>query len=76
LKVLDVIAPPRRLLAALAILLGGRDAAWLGRSGYRRGDARSLRVQTDEPFVLDGEIYDGGGGLTVTLAPSLRFLAS
>jgi len=76
LKALDVMAPPRRLLAALAILLGGRDAAWLVRSGYRRGDARTLRVRTAEPFVLDGEVYDGAGGLSVTLGPSLRFLAS
>lgn len=76
LKILDVDAPPRRLLAALAILLSGGDAAWLPRLGYRRGDARVLRVRTAEAFVLDGEVYEAAGGLTVTLGPSLRFLAS
>ena len=76
LKALDVDAPPRRLLAALVTLLSGRDPAWLPRLGYRRGDARRLHVQTSEAFVLDGEVYDGAGGMTVSLGPGLRFLAS
>jgi len=76
LKALDVDAPPRRLLPALSLLLRGGDAPWLHRSGYRRGDARTLRLETSEAFVLDGEVYDGAGGLTVVLGPPLRFLAS
>lgn len=76
LKILDVDAPPRRLLAALVTLLSGGDAAWLPRLGYRRGDARVLRVRTAEAFVLDGEVYESAGGLTVALGSTLRFLAS
>lgn len=76
LKFLDVDAPPRRLLPALALLLGGGDASWLPRFGYRRGDARSVRVATGESFVVDGEVYDSSGGVTVELGTPLRFLAS
>ena len=76
LKFLDVDAPPKRLPGALPALLSGRDAAWLPGLGYRRGDARSIRITTDQPLVVDGEVYDGAGGVTVVLAPSLRFLAA
>lgn len=76
LKALDVDAQPQRLLSALITLLGGGDAPWLARQGYRRGDAKSLRIQTCDAFVLDGEVYEGSGGLTVSLGPTLRFLAS
>ena len=76
LKALDVDAQPKRLFSALLTLLGGGDAPWLARRGYRRGDAKSLRIQTCEAFVLDGEVYEGGGGLTISLGPTLRFLAS
>ena len=77
LKVLDVDAPPRRLPAALPILLQGRDAAWLTSAGYRRDDAQVLTIQSPQPFVLDGEIYEAAPcGLTVAHGPVLRFLAS
>ena len=73
MKVLEVDAPPRALPIALPALLAGREAAWLGRLGYRRGDAFSLRLADAPAFVLDGEVYDGGA-LSVTPAPALRFL--
>lgn len=76
LKALDVDAQPKRLLKALVTLLSGGDAPWLARRGYRRGDASTLRIETSESFVLDGEIYEGTGGMTVSLGPTLRFLAS
>lgn len=76
LKALDVDAQPRRLLQALVTLLSGGDASWLARLGYRRGDAKSLRIQTCDAFVLDGEVYESSGGMTVSLGPTLRFLAS
>ncbi|MDB5455480.1 MAG: diacylglycerol kinase catalytic region [Caulobacter sp.] len=73
LKVLDIDAPPQRLLRATKALLSGRDAPWLAALGYRRGDATTLRLHSDAPFVLDGEAYDGGG-LTLALGPPLRFV--
>lgn len=76
LKALDVDAQPKRLLNAMVTLLSGGDAPWLARRGYRRGDAKSLRIQTCDAFVLDGEVYEASGGMTVALGPTLRFLAS
>ena len=76
MKYLEVDAPPRRLPGAFPALLKGRDAAWQEQYGYRRGDAERLRITTDQPLVVDGDVYDGGCGLTVALAPTLRFLAS
>lgn len=76
MKYLEVDAPPRRLPGAFPALLKGRDSAWQERYGYRRGDAERLRITTDQPLVVDGDVYDGGCGLTVALAPALRFLAS
>lgn len=73
LKYLDVQAPPLRLAQALPTLLWTRRDRWLERHGYRRGDAASLRLSLDSPFVLDGEVYPGGE-LTVTEAQPLRFL--
>ncbi len=75
LKYLDIDAPPRRLLRALPVLLSGRRSRRLRARGYRRGDAHELRFETDQPFVLDGEVYRTGGGMTVRLAPPLRFMA-
>ena len=76
MKFLEVDSPPRRLPGAFPALLKGRDSAWQARHGYRRGDAERLRITTDQPLVVDGDVYDGAGGLTVVLAPSLRFLAA
>jgi len=73
LKVLDVDAPPRKLARALPKILWGRGEGWLAAHGYRRGDARSLRLKLDSDVVLDGEVYPGGD-LTITQAPALRFL--
>jgi diacylglycerol kinase family enzyme len=75
LKYLDIDAPPRRLLRALPVLLSGRRSKRLRARGYRRGDAQELRFETDQPFVLDGEVYPSGGGMTVRLSPPLRFMA-
>jgi hypothetical protein len=69
-------APPRRLPGAFPALLAGKESAWSGRYGYRRGDADRLRITTNQPLVVDGDVYDGSGGLTVVLAPTLRFLAA
>jgi hypothetical protein len=73
LKFLDADAPPRALARALPTLLWGRGEGWLSKNGYRRGDARSLRLSLEGSVFLDGEVYPGGD-LTVTEGPRLRFL--
>ena len=73
LKVLTVTAPPRGLLQALPVLLGGGDASRLVRRGYRRDDLTQFDVDVPGDFVLDGEIYEGGA-LTVRQGPELEFV--
>lgn len=73
LKILDVDAPPKRLLKALPLVLSGKAEPKLESMGYRRRDPRSVTLSGGAPFVLDGEIYDGDD-LTIGLGPSLRFL--
>jgi diacylglycerol kinase (ATP) len=73
LKILDVDAPPKRLLKALPLVLSGKAEPKLESMGYRRRDPRTVTLAGGAPFVLDGEIFDGGE-LTIGLGPSLRFL--
>lgn len=73
LKFLDADAPPRSLARAVPTLLWGRGEGWLTKNGYRRGDARELRLSLEGSFFLDGEVYPGGD-ITVTEGPRLRFL--
>lgn len=73
LKVLSVEAPPRRLLRALPVIMGGGDAPWLETSGYRRDDTESFDLHYDGDFVLDGEPYKAGA-LTIRQGPSLEFV--
>jgi hypothetical protein len=73
LKFLDVDAPPRRMARALPTVLWGRNERWLGAHGYRRGDARELRLSLEGSVVLDGEVFPGGD-MILSEAPALRFL--
>jgi len=73
LKLLDVDAPPHRLLKALPMVLSGKVVPALEGMGYRRRDPRQVSLAGGAPFVLDGEIFEGGE-LTIGLGPALRFL--
>lgn len=73
LKILDVDAPPRRLLKALPLVLSGKAEPELEDMGYRRRDPSLVSLGGGAPFVLDGEVFEGGD-LTIGLGPSLRFL--
>lgn len=73
LKVLSVEAPPRRLVRALPTILQGKDAPWLAERGYRRDDVTGFDLSLPGPFVLDGELYDGGE-FTVRQGPQLDFV--
>lgn len=72
MKTLVVEAPPRRLAAAVPAILRGTAAAWLAEAGYHRVDARSVEVELDGNFILDGEIFPGGRFL-LREGPSLTF---
>lgn len=74
MKVLDVDAPPRKLALAIPAVLGGRKAAWLERNGYRRRNAERLSVASEEPIIVDGEIFPGGE-VIVRRGRTMRFLA-
>lgn len=73
LKVLAVEAPPRRLWSAVPAVLGGSEAPWLAKAGYRREDVARLEVSAPGGFVLDGEIFPGGE-LTVRQGPDVEFV--
>jgi diacylglycerol kinase family enzyme len=73
LKLLDVDAPPHRLLKAFPMVLSGKVVPALEGMGYRRRDPREISLAGGAPFVLDGEVFEGGE-LTIGLGPALRFL--
>lgn len=73
LKLLEVDAPPRRLLKAVPMVLSGKAEPQLEGMGYRRRDPEVIGLGGGAPFVLDGEMFEGGE-LTIALGPSLRFL--
>ena len=73
LKLLDVDAPPRRLWKALPMVLSGKAEPKLESMGYRRRDPEVVSLAGGAPFVLDGEVFEGGE-LTIGLGPALRFL--
>ena len=75
LKVLDVDAPPRRLIPALGPILAGREPAWLERAGYRRHSPQTASLHGLEAFVLDGEVYPGGD-VTVRQGPAVTFVTA
>ncbi len=73
LKALVVDGPPRRLALNLLPLLSGSETERLERDGYHRIDADAIEVDLDGGFILDGEIFPGGGYL-LRKAPPLRFI--
>jgi diacylglycerol kinase (ATP) len=73
LKVLAIAAPPQRFARALPILLRGDTARWFVESGYHRADLPTFDVTLDGSYVLDGEIYEGGG-FSVREGPELEFV--
>jgi diacylglycerol kinase (ATP) len=73
LKVLDVVAPPRRLAMALPAVLMGAAETWLRRHGYRRSLAERVVVSSPAPVVVDGEVFPGGE-ITIGLGAPVRFL--
>ena len=75
LKMLTVDAPPRHLFRMLKPILSGTDGSPAVAAGFARTDPRSIRVQSDEGFILDGEHYTGGD-LTIRAGEPIRFAAA
>ena len=70
---LDVAAPPHRLGAGLWSLLRRRPPRL---PGWRSGRAERLRIGLDQPFVLDGELFDPGPeGVVLTASALVEFVA-
>lgn len=73
LKLLDIDAPPRRLAAALPVILAGREPGWLERAGYRRRTIDRMSLSGLKDFVLDGELY-AGDHVEVCRGPDVVFV--
>ena len=73
---LDVLAPPRRLAAALWAGARGRPRPWMPSAGYLSGRAERLRVALNGPFVLDGEVFEPGPqGLLLRAPDRIAFVS-
>jgi hypothetical protein len=70
-RYLDVASPPRRLVAALPAVMRGRPRPWMQAAGYRSGATSSIDVALDQPFVIDGEVFEAGPGGVVRLSAGL-----
>lgn len=74
---LDVAANPQKLLRALWSLLRGRSPAWLRADpSYVSGSVQRLVLNTEQSFVLDGEVLETGPAhsLEISAGPILSFL--
>lgn len=73
---LDVAAPPTRLFRALPRVLLHRPAPWMEVAGYRSGRASRIRLETDRPFIVDGEVIEPGPGgfVDIAIERPFRFL--
>lgn len=70
-RYLDVTSPPKRLVAALPAVMRGRPRPWMPAAGYRSGAAPWLDLAIDQPFVIDGEVFEAGPGGAVRLRAGL-----
>nr|WP_301272420.1 diacylglycerol kinase family protein [Acetobacter cerevisiae] len=74
---LDVAANPKKLMRAIWSLLRGRSPAWLRADPtYSSGSARQVLLNTEQSFVLDGEVLETGPAqsLEISAGPILSFL--
>ena len=60
LKLLVVDAPPRRMIRSVPALLAGHAGPKMVAAGYHHIDADEVALSLSN-FVLDGEVYPGGG---------------
>ncbi|MDA9865275.1 diacylglycerol kinase family protein [bacterium] len=73
---LDISAPPKRVVLGLLLLAMGKRKPWMEQGGYKSGRAKVLDIKFDEPFVLDGELYDPHGHIRVSASRPIRFISA
>ncbi|OUJ14508.1 diacylglycerol kinase family protein [Acetobacter sp. DsW_063] len=74
---LDILANPKKLPRALASLMRSQKPGWLRSSStYRSGQAGSVRIETRDRLVLDGEELDTGpdGCILLAQGPGIAFV--
>lgn len=67
LRWLDISAPPKRLARALLPVMRGRPRPWMLESGYASGTAGIIEMELEQPFIIDGEVYEPGPGGRIRL---------
>lgn len=70
-RYLDVVAPPKRLVAALPAVMRGKPRPWMEPAGYRSGSACRIELTLRDPFVVDGEVFEPGPSGRVLLTPGM-----
>ncbi len=76
IRYLDIDAPPRRLGRSMIPLLRGRPTQRMLNDGYRSGCATRIRLQLNQPVVVDGEAFEPGpsGMIELSSGPEIEFL--
>jgi len=73
LKLANIDAPVRWMLALLPLMLAGWNPRFLPRFGFHRIDAEALDLELGDRFILDGE-YFPAGRYRLRQGPELRFV--
>ena len=72
---LDISAPPKRVFLGSLLLAMGKRKSWMEQGGYASGRAEVLDIKFDEPFVLDGELYETHGYIRISASQPIRFVS-
>ena len=71
---LDIAAPPKRAVVGILSVALGKRKAWMEENGYASGRAEVMEVNFEQPFVLDGELYDPHGHIRITATQAIGFV--
>ncbi|HYE52446.1 MAG TPA: diacylglycerol kinase, partial [Azospirillaceae bacterium] len=55
------------LARALLPVMRGRPRPWMLESGYASGTAGIIEMELEQPFIIDGEVYEPGPGGRIRL---------
>lgn len=71
---LDISAPPKRAVVGILSVALGKRKAWMEENGYASGRADAMDVNFEQPFVLDGELYEPHGHIRITATQPMGFV--
>lgn len=71
---LDISAPPKRAVIGILSVALGKRRAWMEENGYASGRAEAMDVRFENPFVLDGELYEPHGHIRVSATQPIGFV--